>query len=118
MGSDYKPLKMLFLDDERMPEDVTWITMYPGHYDIVRSFDEFRAYIKANGIPNIISFDNDLGGWREGYHCADWLVGQFLFEGMNLPEEFDFTVHTMNPIARKRIHDVLMYGLQEYSLTL
>ncbi len=53
---------MLFLDDERNPNDVTWIVLEKGQYDIVRSFDEFKTYVLFHGIPSVISFDNDLGG--------------------------------------------------------
>lgn len=51
----------LFLDDERSIKNVTWVTLPPGPWDIVRSYDEFVKVIKENGIPKFISFDHDLG---------------------------------------------------------
>ena len=58
-----------FLDIE--PKDVensveiTWVKTQP----------EFEKYIIQNGLPDFISFDNDLGiGNGEGYDCAKWLV--------------------------------------------
>lgn len=30
-------------------------------FDVVRSYDTFIEYIKANGLPEFINFDNDLG---------------------------------------------------------
>ena len=30
-------------------------------FDIVRTYDEFVNYTKSKGLPNFISFDNDLG---------------------------------------------------------
>jgi hypothetical protein len=70
-------MRKLFLDDERMPGDVTWIELHNGPYDVVRTQAEFEAYVTEYGIPDIISFDNDLGiGCGEGRHCAKWLVEQ------------------------------------------
>lgn len=49
-------------------------------FDIVRSFNEFIEYIKKNGLPHFISFDNDLGlddkgeVAPDGYAAAKWLV--------------------------------------------
>lgn len=98
----------LFLDDIRMPKDDTW--------DIVRSYDEFVAYIKANGIPDIISFDHDLVGEhykslfkdpkkhileegfieKTGYDCVKWLV-------KNDYKIKQYACHSMNPIGKKNI---------------
>lgn len=54
-------MRKLFLDDIRMPGDVTWIALHDGPYDVVRNFDQFTAYVTKHGIPDVISFDNDLG---------------------------------------------------------
>ena len=32
-----------------------------SEFDIVRTYDDFVAYIVKNGLPDFISFDNDLG---------------------------------------------------------
>lgn len=54
-------MRKLFLDDERVPGDVTWISLHDGPYDIVRSYDAFVAYVEEHGVADVISFDNDLG---------------------------------------------------------
>jgi len=95
-------VKKLFLDDIRLPPDDTW--------DVVRSYDEFVAYIEANGMPDVISFDHDLGFtfWDEvcfeksGYDCAKWLVKK----GLRLRQWF---VHSMNPVGRENIHALLTH---------
>jgi hypothetical protein len=46
------PSNRLFLDD---------IRPCPAGWDVVRSYEEFVAYIEKNGVPEIISFDHDLG---------------------------------------------------------
>ena len=42
----------LFLDDQR-PAPIGW--------HCVRSYDEFKRYIEKRGVPDVISFDHDLG---------------------------------------------------------
>jgi hypothetical protein len=49
-------------------------------FDVVRTFEDFIFYVKSNGLPDFISFDNDLGldaneeVAADGYACAKWLV--------------------------------------------
>jgi len=88
----------LFLDDIRNPENVTWIKLPSGHWEIVRNYTEFCDHITKNGMPTFISFDHDLadehyrqsmynpdkhysnyytdGTFKEktGFHCAQWLI--------------------------------------------
>ena len=59
------PTKALFLDDIRMPKDVyeyikndIYLSL---NWDMVRTYNDFVQYITDNGLPNIISFDHDLG---------------------------------------------------------
>ena len=49
---------ILYLDDVRTPTE----TLPNAHpWIIVRNYDEFVDYITNNGIPDVISFDHDLG---------------------------------------------------------
>ena len=47
-----------YLDDTRTPTETI-----PGYkpWDVVRNYNEFTEYILKNGIPDLISFDHDLG---------------------------------------------------------
>jgi hypothetical protein len=110
----------LFLDDERNPRDVTWVNLPLCHWTIVRSYDEFTAAIRENGLPEVISFDHDLGEEaythafannleffnytavkeKTGYDCAMWLVNYCLDRRIALPKYY---VHTMNPIGAENI---------------
>ena len=104
-------MKKLWLDDLRPVPDKTW--------DKVKSYKEFTSYILKHGIPDIISFDHDLG--REhyisyitnkkkhiledfdtpnGYDCAKWLVDQ----EYTLKE---FYCHSANPIGKINIMTLL-----------
>jgi hypothetical protein len=63
---------LLFLDDERNIQNVFWVD-YPkdiSNYVIVRNYDQFVQFIEEKGIPDYISFDNDLGEPKEGYDCV------------------------------------------------
>ncbi|EDP96302.1 cyclic-phosphate processing receiver domain-containing protein [Kordia algicida OT-1] len=98
----------LFLDDIRVPE---MVYRNPEEFDfvIVRTYEEFVAYIEVNGLPKYISFDNDLGlnpdgeVAEDGYAAAKWLVYN---SSLDL-RELDFYVHSANPVAAKQIEGLL-----------
>ena len=82
-------------DEEDTPCEVHW----------VKTQSEFENYIKENGLPDLISFDNDLGiGNGEGYECAKWLVEYCMDNDKELP---DWYVHSANPVARENIEKLL-----------
>ena len=84
----------LFLDDVRDAPDASWT--------VVRSFDAFRDWITANGVPEVISFDHDLGfAVPTGMDCAKWIVDQ----GLVLQE---FRVHSANPVGKENIERLLL----------
>lgn len=98
----------LFLDDERWPKDVTWIVIPDVKWDIVRTQADFEYYITELGIPDHISFDNDLGdGMGEGIFCAQWMVDQVLDGNLEWNVNFEFTVHSKNNVAAERIIGLL-----------
>jgi len=89
----------LFLDDERDPpsDGQEWI--------VVRTFDAAIAYVAANGMPGFISFDHDLGEEKTGYDFAKWLVDWL--EENHIPPEFDYYVHSQNPVGAANIESYL-----------
>lgn len=117
-------MKKLFLDDERMPSDVTWVNIGSGPWEIVRSYAEAVAWVQQNGFPDHISFDHDLGYEAfdtdengivivtdatpapSGYDFAKWLI-DFDMDTGSMPEYFSFTVHSMNPIGAENIKYLL-----------
>lgn len=102
-------MKKLFLDDVRDIKDV-----YPNwgkeEFDLVRSYSEFVIYIETNGLPDFISFDNDLGLNSsgkiapDGYAAAKWLVYE---SGLDL-KKLKFQVHSANPVAAEQIRGLLI----------
>jgi hypothetical protein len=103
--------KYLFLDDERIPKDVTWIRIDKNApWQIVRSYQEAVDWVEQNGFPNVISLDHDLGNVYSGMDFAKWLVNYDL-DTNTMPDDFTYTVHSMNPEGKRNIdryiHDYL-----------
>jgi len=102
----------LYLDDVRTPKDDTW--------KVVRSYDEFVAHIKMNGLEKYetISLDHDLGDTamneyynnvhpnytldynniteKTGLDCCKFLVAESMNTKVPLPQIY---VHSANPIG-------------------
>lgn len=115
----------LYLDDVRTPT-----TTIPGYHpwEVVRTYDEFVNWVSANGIPDLVSFDHDLGkehmddyydqmlkkGYQEpkyeeytektGLHCAMWLVEFSQKIGKPIKS---VSVHSHNPVGAKNIQDCI-----------
>ena len=88
-------LKEEYLEIEDEPCEVIW----------VKTQSEFDDYIKENGLPDLISFDNDLGiGNGEGYECAKWVVEYCMDNHKQLPE---WHVHSANQVAKENIENLL-----------
>ena len=109
----------IFLDDIRVPSDVTWVSVPKKDYLIVRNYDLFVKTIKHKGIPDFISFDHDLADQhygdglkndnikydkyteKTGYDAAKWLVGHYMD---NFTSPFpQIYVHSANPVGAANI---------------
>ncbi|MFY7816382.1 MAG: cyclic-phosphate processing receiver domain-containing protein [Chryseobacterium taeanense] len=108
----------IFLDDIRVPSDVTWVKLPRKNYLIVRSYDLFVKTIKHKGLPEFITFDHDLSDQhyghglnndeikydqyteKTGYDCAKWLVSYCIDNNLDLP---DYMAHSLNPVGSKNI---------------
>lgn len=113
-------MKYLFLDDERMPRDVTWILIggvghWGADWQIVRSLQEAKDWVLKNGFPDVISFDHDLGlehyagnydDGKTGFDFAKWLV-EYDMDTNSMPEDFSYTVHSKNPIGSENIRELI-----------
>lgn len=98
----------LFLDDIR---DVPMVykNLTNEDFDIVRNFNDFKQTIIEKGLPELISFDNDLGldengnVAEDGYAAAKLLVYK---SGLDL-RNLKFNVHSANPVAAQQIQGLL-----------
>ena len=123
--------RSLYLDDQRTP--TTTIPGYEPWY-VVRSYDEFVAWITENGIPDLISFDHDLAeehmedyfrqkletGWQQpaydsyqektGLDCARWL-GEYVQKNNAVLKSV--SVHSHNPVGAANIQSYIN-GLKKH----
>lgn len=89
-------------------------TIEAKDFIVVRNYADFVKYIKQNGLPDFISFDNDLGLDEsgeiapDGYVAAKWLVYE---SGLDL-RELQFKVHSANPVAAEQIRGLLNNYIQ------
>lgn len=101
----------LFIDDERTPSDVfrhiDTNPIYLEEWVVVRTVAEACATIEERGYPTCVSFDHDLGESQPtGKDLANWLVDRDLDRG-DMPETFEFLVHSRNPVGAKDIRGLL-----------
>ena len=114
----------LFLDDIRVPTDVTWVQIpVDQHYTVVRNYKEFVDLITLRGLPKYICYDHDLADGhyghglkndeipydsyneKTGYDCAKWLVDYCFAKKLKHPP---FIVHSLNPIGKKNIESYII----------
>lgn len=105
MNTDFfRGNKALFLDDERKPSDVTWVELPDVEWHIVRTFWDFRKWIAEHGIPEIVSFDHDLGDpTYDGKKCAEFLYGICIMDDIPFPSKY--FIHSMNPVGALNIEN-------------
>jgi NAD+-processing family protein with receiver domain len=89
----------LFIDDIRNPDDDSWV--------IARTSDEAIELVEQRGIPQIISFDHDLGGDDTSMRFLGWMVSRIIEKNLTLPREFCYTVHSMNPVGAENIRGLM-----------
>ena len=90
----------MFLDDERFPADNS------GDWIIVLNFEQAVEHVLANGVPDFVSFDHDLGLEKSGFDFAKWLV-EYDLDYNVLGSTFDYYVHSQNPIGVANIKGLL-----------
>ena len=114
----------LFLDDIRVPTDITWVAIpVDQHYTVVRNYKEFVDLITLRGLPKYICYDHDLAdshyghglkndeipynsyNEKTGYDCAKWLVDYCFAKKLKNPP---FIVHSLNPIGKKNIESYII----------
>ncbi len=103
---------LVFLDDERNFEDVTWI-QYPvqyGEVKVFRTFNQFMNFCKNTNLVNVdFSFDHDIqdfvdGVEKTGYDCVKCLF-DLAFDGLIAIDlkKSNIVVHSQNPVGRQNI---------------
>jgi len=108
-------LQGLFLDDERNPEDITWLS-YPSRVNwiTVRDYTSFCSALQEHSF-NIMSFDHDLGTDKNGADCAKALIELHISNNKPLPLTY---IHSKNPIGSSNIESLLNSAQKILSLNI
>ena len=112
-------ITVLWLDDVRDPEKYLaskkssgaflrnsdyyrkLMTEYNPKFIWVHNIDEFSNWIVKNGLPDLVSFDHDLGkGVAKGVECARWLRRYCDENRLDMPKWF---VHSANVNGQRMI---------------
>lgn len=105
----------LFIDDERSLEDVTWAPWqvrekYRNEEWVIArgAYQVYQEISKRDEFPSFISFDHDLGEYSDtGYDIVKELINRDIGRWVKIPKDFDFYVHSQNPIGKANIEGLL-----------
>ena len=107
----------LFIDDERMPTDVTWgshefYQQFP--WTIARTKQRVMELIAMYGFPDFVSFDHDLSSNEPtGKDIANWMIEVDLDGTYRIPADFQFYVHSRNPVGKQNIEGLFNSYLEQ-----
>lgn len=114
---------VLFLDDIRFPADVKYD--YGPYKDIIicRSMDDAVWTVEQRGLPRFVSFDHDLAhehyivgdGEKTGYTFAKWLCQYIMDNELEIPDDFGYHVHSMNPVGAENIRTYINNFIKNWS---
>lgn len=98
-------MKVLFLDDERSPQDVTWVRYPSGSvFTVVRCFNDFQEAVRLNDTFDAWSLDHDLGcnEFQQPYLTGyDSLKTALRWHPEKAPSQV--VAHSQNPIGKRNI---------------
>lgn len=93
-------MQKLFIDDLRSPPDQSWA--------VARSSEQAIRAMQSFGCPRMISFDHDLGGDDTAMKVVHWMVEKDLdCGGWFIPQNFDFLIHSANPVGVQNLFGLL-----------
>ena len=117
LNMDTNTMSILFLDDERYPDEVFWIdfSYYKVHdVTIVRDAFSFKQKV-LNSKFDCISFDNDIQDSVEGKHLLDWLIFLYVDNKIDwFPSKI--ILHTMNNVAKDQMNTYIKSFSDTYNL--
>lgn len=99
-------MRGIFLDDERYPEDVTWIK-YPENIEwfVTRTQDYFMCLLEGEEF-DIITFDHDIECYDDegreitGYDLLKWTLDHLYTNNKEIPKMY---FHSKNPIGKENM---------------
>ena len=104
-GTRISFLQKLWIDDCRDRPDASWL--------LVRTSDQAIDIIKHSGMPDMISFDHDLGGDDTAMKVVHFIINSWLDKTLEIPKNFEYFVHSANPVGADNIRGTMDRFLQE-----
>jgi len=96
----------IFIDDERDPPEGEWL-VFRDMITFMQYLDEEMAK-ETYMLPEFISFDHDLGEYQPtGFDIAKKLVEIDMDGLMEFIPNFQWTVHSQNPVGKENINELL-----------
>lgn len=101
---------ILFLDDERNPEDVTWV-VYPenAEFTVVRNREEFQWAVLSNTRFDIFSLDHDLQDYekfRRAENTGYSLLCELVYLDPSKMPKTTVIAHSKNPVGKTSIENM------------
>lgn len=107
----------MLLDDERGP-DHPRVQKIDREFVVCKNCFQAKKALENFGCPDYIAFDHDLGvGYKETGHDFAKLLVEMDIEsgGKYIPNNFEFHVHSMNPVGARNIYCLLKGYLRSRS---
>lgn len=102
-------MNIIFLDDERNIDDVTWI-QYPEYTNVLvaRNKKEFNELLpKSNLNEYLFSFDHDIQCFENGNEITGYTLAKelcyYILDNQLEISELNYIVHSKNPIGANNI---------------
>lgn len=78
--------------------------------------------VEQYGLPTMISFDHDLAdvhyiagdGEKTGYTFAKWFCDYVMDNDLDIPADFGYNIHSMNPVGAENIRAYMENFLKAY----
>ena len=109
----------IFLDDERMPDDIKSLigNYYVEEWIIIRNYNDFVQIVNNHLTEiNLVSFDHDIACFEDnvektGKNCADYLINKCIEENIKFPNWF---IHTQNTVGRENLKSSILTYLKYF----
>lgn len=89
----------MWIDDIRPKPNEEW-------HHMKNSSDAIK-FIKLNGMPDIISFDHDLGDDDTSMKIINFIINSYLDNKLQINDNFTYFVHSANPVGSQNIRSKL-----------
>lgn len=112
---------LVFLDDERKHEDVTWVNyneefsdvlLFTNAHDFMQWVDNLFGVTPYTLDNLVFSFDHDIQSFDQwnreqtGYDCVKYMIDDLMYCDCNEPFDVNdlvYYVHSKNPVGKENI---------------